>query len=63
MEDINNSLTSANFNEIWLKNIYDNIAKFELHESLARDGCNDIFEYSQMPISEIKFRIILESVA
>jgi hypothetical protein len=49
-------ITSANFNEIWLKNIYENITKFEFHEGLARDGCETLFEYLQIPLSEVKTR-------
>lgn len=39
---------SANINEKWLENIYENIKKLEEHERLAREGCINLFEYVQM---------------
>jgi hypothetical protein len=45
MEEIINEIKSANFNERWLQNIYENIKKLEENERLARMGCNSIWDY------------------
>lgn len=40
---------SSNINAIWLQNIYENIKNLEQLERIAREGCNSIMEYLQIP--------------
>lgn len=50
-EDVNN-LQSGNINAIWLQNIYENIKNLEMLERLAREGCNSLLDYLQMPFEQ-----------
>lgn len=49
MEDYISSDT-ANFNEKWLINIYDNIKKLEEYERIIREGCSSVLEFAQIPL-------------
>jgi len=49
MEDYIASDT-ANFNEKWLGNIYENIKKLEEYERLVREGCSSVLEFAQIPL-------------
>ena len=40
---------SSNINIRWLENIYDQLMTIQNMERLAREGCNSIMEYVQMP--------------
>lgn len=58
-----NSFESTNINALWLQNIYENLKNLEFHERLAREGCNSIIEYIQMPydkrnifLSEVQYK-------
>lgn len=42
-------MQSANINDKWLNNIYDNIKRLEEHERLAREGCESLMNYFQIP--------------
>lgn len=48
MEDFISSDT-ANINEKWLGNIYENIKKLEEYERLVREGCSSVLEFAQIP--------------
>lgn len=41
---------SANINEKWLNNIYENIKKLEDYERLVREGCLSLLDYVQIPL-------------
>lgn len=47
MEDY---VQSANINEKWLNNIYENIKKLEDYERLVREGCASLLDYMQIPL-------------
>jgi hypothetical protein len=49
---MDNTIRTANINETWLLNIYENIKKIENYERLAREGCTSVMEYVQMPIRD-----------
>lgn len=49
MEDFTQS---ANINEKWLQNIYENIKKLEDYERLVREGCSSLLEYVQIPLEK-----------
>jgi len=40
---------STNINIRWLENIYEELRTIQNMERLAREGCNDIMEYLQIP--------------
>jgi hypothetical protein len=42
---------SANINEKWLTNIYENIKKLEDYERLVREGCSSLLDFVQIPLS------------
>lgn len=48
MEEFTNS---ANINEKWLINIYENIKKLEDYERLVREGCSSLLDYVQIPLA------------
>ena len=48
MEDF---LNSANINEKWLVNIYENIKKLEDYERLVREGCSSLLDYVKIPLN------------
>lgn len=53
MDDITNFGTdSANINERWIMNIFENLKKAEDFERYAREGCKDIIEFVQIPFSQ-----------
>lgn len=43
---------TANINEKWLNNIYDNIQKLEEYERFSREGCENLFDYLRIPYSK-----------
>lgn len=43
-------LESDNINELWLKSVFESLKNLEIMERNARDGCQNILEYMQMPI-------------
>lgn len=49
MEDY---INSANINERWLQNIYENIKKLEDYERLVREGCASLLDYLQIPLAQ-----------
>lgn len=55
MEDF--SVQTANINEKWLQNIYENIKKMEEHERLSREGCEDLLDYIRIPSDQRKIII------
>jgi hypothetical protein len=46
---------SVNINELWTKNIYENLKSLEQLERLAREGCENLFEYFQIPQEQKMF--------
>lgn len=46
MEDFT---TTANINEKWLENIYENIKKLEDYERLVREGCQSLLDFMNIP--------------
>lgn len=49
MEDFTQT---ANFNEKWLDNIYENIKKIEDYERLVREGCKSLLDFMNIPSSQ-----------
>lgn len=49
--DSDTEIVSGNINSKWLSNIYENIVKLEQFERYAREGCADVMEYLQIPLS------------
>lgn len=44
-------IQTSNLNAKWLENVYENIKRIEEHERLARNACNTLAEFAQMPQS------------
>lgn len=42
---------STNINSKWLENIYEQLQTIQNMERLAREGCNSIMEYMQVPFN------------
>ena len=40
---------TANINEKWLENIYENIKKLEDYERLVREGCQSLLDFMNIP--------------
>jgi hypothetical protein len=58
-----NLYQSANINQAWLSNVYENLKNLEGLERLAREGCISLLDYVNMPmeirtiqISDIQFK-------
>lgn len=49
MEDFESNIQTANINDKWLLNIYENIKNLEDYERLVRDGCKKLLDYLQIP--------------
>lgn len=43
------NIRTANINEVWLSNVYENIKNIEQYERLSREGCVSIMDYVMMP--------------
>lgn len=41
--------TTANINEKWLNNIYENIKNLEDYERLVREGCKSLLDFMNIP--------------
>lgn len=52
MEPQIDSFESTNINALWLNNIYENLKNLESLHRLAREGCNSIMEYLQIPYDQ-----------
>lgn len=65
MEEYFGSVQSANINEKWLENIFENIKKLEDYERLIRDGCKSVLDFlnispklRQVVIGDTQFKTI-----
>ena len=54
MEDL---VQSANINEKWLNNIYENIKNLEDYERLVREGCASLLDFMNIPQRDRKIVI------
>lgn len=45
-------LQSANINEKWLNNIYENIKNLENYERLVREGCQSLLDFMNIPLKD-----------
>lgn len=43
-------IRTANINEKWLDNIYENIKNLENYERLVREGCTSLLDFVNMPL-------------
>jgi len=55
------NLESNNINQLWIKNIYENIKKLEELFRRSSEGCSSLIEYLMIPIS-IREREISEAM-
>lgn len=46
------SFESTNINSLWLANVYENLKNLEMLERTAKEGCNSVLEYLQIPIEQ-----------
>ena len=49
-----------NISQLWLQNIYENLKNLENMERLAREGCESVFDYVQIPI-RIRNKVVAEA--
>lgn len=52
MEEFTNVPHSSNINEKWLDNIYENIKNIEKLERYAREGCESLIEFLNIPFNQ-----------
>lgn len=45
------TIESTNINSLWLKNIYENLKNLEIQFRYAFEGCKDVLEYCNIPLS------------
>ena len=49
MEEAEQNFVQTNINSLWLQNIFENLKNLEALERLAREGCQSLMEYMQIP--------------
>lgn len=53
-----NQVISGNINSLWINNIYENIKSIEIMVRMAREGCNSLNEYVQIPFERKELFIV-----